>query len=356
MENITPSYFKNSSLFEAEGDFFQEMYSDSILKQLTMVLFVTGASLGLALEFGIIWYERNGDHRYRTVINQLFSTISWLVVGYILFVYIPYGIRYSTGPLNVTYCSFQNFMDNFLTACVVLTVDCIVLLRYVFIFKLTNFAVINDDFIATFLQMTILLVSLSVTTVKRMSVGRMPLNYFMCLGINPDQDTNGSSEQIIKKLDTTGIIVIISFVANIFAFVKIFLYQRKIEKATKVELGQINQLGNNGSCQRNVAWESENQPRGSGLPKSMADLTTQILCLIFQVTFVVVNVTMNGINPEDLNRYENRWLAYYIQIIGVSVAIVGISIQYYIKNSSLPKAIWRNWKEQLNCVTVKCNQ
>ena len=76
MENVFPNYSKNSSSLEEEGDFFQEMYSDSILKQLTMVLFVTGASLGLALEFGIIWYEKNGDHRYRTVINQLFSTIS----------------------------------------------------------------------------------------------------------------------------------------------------------------------------------------------------------------------------------------------------------------------------------------
>ena len=221
MENINPTYFHNSSFVEKEGDFFQEMYSDSILKQLTMGLFMTGASMGLALEFGIIWYERNGDHRYRTVINQLFSTISWLVVCYILFVYIPYGVRYSTGPLNVAYCSFQNFIDNFLTACFVLTVDCIVLLRYVLIFNLTNFAVINDDFIATYLQVTILLVSLIVTAVKRMSVGRMPLNYFMCLGINPDQGKNGPSEPTIKKLDTTGILVIISFVANIFAFLSL---------------------------------------------------------------------------------------------------------------------------------------
>ena len=148
-----------------EEDHFKELYSDTLLKNVTLLFFFAGCIFGLILEFGIIWYERNGNHRYRTVINQLFSTLSWLVVSYILFVYIPEGIRYLTGPLNATHCDVHNFLAQFISSCIVLTLDCIILLRYIFIFKWTRFAVVNDDLIAGFLQLTIVMVGLWMSAV-----------------------------------------------------------------------------------------------------------------------------------------------------------------------------------------------
>ena len=80
------------------------------------------------------------------------------------------------------------------------------------------------------------------------------------------------------------------------------------------------------------------------MPKSMADLTTQFLCLMLNLIFVIVHLIMNQIEPKELNAPENRWLAYYIQIIGVTVTILGISCQYYLKNRSLLRSIWRSIK------------
>ena len=334
----------------SEQDFFADLYSSSVLKQLTITIFFVGVIFGLMLELGIIWFERNGNQPYRTVINQMFSTISWHVVAYILFVFIPDGIRYLVGPLHATYCDIHLFLKNFLCVCVILTLDCIILLRYIFIFKLSNFAVLNDNLIASFLQMTILLLSFWMTVVKRISVGRMPLNYFMCSG----QDPNAQWEEefpntTIRKFDTTSILVVISIILNLFVFIRIFLYQRKMEQQTKnIELGRINKNGR-GEHERNLAWQNDNQRNLRNIPKSMADLTTQTLCLIFQITFVVVNVAMNRIEPMELNQSENRWLAYYIQIIGIAIAIVGISFQYYVKDNSLREAIWRSLKESFKC-------
>ena len=83
--------FNNTSqtIILNEPDFFEDLYSDSVLKQGTMAIFYTGVLFGLTLEFGIIWYERGGgNQRYRTAINQLFSTVSWIVVTFIfLFTY-----------------------------------------------------------------------------------------------------------------------------------------------------------------------------------------------------------------------------------------------------------------------------
>ena len=107
----------SSNKFTFNDDFFEEMYSNSGLKQVTIFIFFFGAIFGLFLELGIIWYEKHESHRYRTAINQLFSTISWLVISYIILVFIPDGIRYLTGPFSETFCDCHNFLKNFLCSC-----------------------------------------------------------------------------------------------------------------------------------------------------------------------------------------------------------------------------------------------
>ena len=359
MENSIKLGSTNISTFNnltEEDDFFEELYTNTKLKQATIVTFLIGTILGLILEAGIIWYEKNGNHRYRTVINQLFATISWFVVVYILFVYIPDGIRYLSGPLNITLCGFHIFLKNCLVNCVVLALDAITALRYFFVFKLSNFGVVNDDLIATFLQITIVLLSIWMTTVKMMSVGKMPLNYYMCAGINPggNNEETTDDQPTIHKFDTATILVLISAISNIFVFVKIFLYKRKLEKSTQnIELGRIQPFGND-AHQRHLMWlaDKENaKKKNTTMPKSMADLTTQILCMVFLIIpQMMISVTINKVGPAGVNEYQNRWLVYYIQIISTALSVTVISIQYYIKNSHLPKAIWRNVKEKISCL------
>ena len=331
-----------------EGDYFKDLYSDTLLKKITIVFFFAGSIFGLLLEAGIIWYERNGNHRYRTAINQLFSTISWLVVLYILIVYIPEGIRYLIGPLDATYCDVHNFLKNFFWNCAVLTLDCIITLRYIIIFKWKNLAVVNDDLITRFLQLTILIVGLWITAVKRLSLGRMPMNYFMCTGINPDE-TNGNNKSGIvhKQYDTSGLLVCVSFVLHIFVFTKIFLYERKMEKKiNSIKLGIIKSSGNIVPTV-NSAWAAENQKRSLTLPKSMGDLLTQFLCLAHVFSSTILLFVMNKMSPAGLNEYQNRWIIYWNQLIGTSVVVLGISTTYYIRNPYVSKAIWRNIKENL---------
>ena len=331
-----------------ENDFFKELYSDSGLKRATVAIFYTGALFGLILEFGIIWYERGGgNQRYRTTINQLFSTLSWIVVSYIIFVYIPEGIRFQAGPQNTTFCHLQTFLKNFFPASFVLTLDSIILLRYIFIFKISNFAVINDDFIARFIQITVLLLSVWIAVVNKLSIGRMPLSYFLCSGEDPSQGQVGNSPDIIiRKFETLGLLVVASLMFNVCVTIKIFLYQRKMEQSTQnIELGRMIPSRNDVP---HIAQAAPNQRNvKSNVPKSMVDLTTQILCLLFQGTFVAIALVRYGIEPLALNKYEHRWMTYYMQIIGPAIAILGISIIYYIKNNSVPKAIWRSINEKI---------
>ena len=151
---------------------------------------------------------------------------------------------------------------------------------------------------------------------------------------------------VVHKYESTGILVVLSFVLNICAFVKIFAYQRKMEKSTQsIELGHIIPSRNN---LPQPTFPNPNKRHSiTNVPKSMVDLTTQILIIIFQISFVVMVMVMNQVKPIDLNKYENRWMVYLVQIVAAAVALLGISVIYYVKNNSLPKAISREIKERM---------
>ena len=137
----------------------------------------------------------------------------------------------------------------------------------------------------------------------------MPLNYYMCCGKDPTSDDEKMGKSA-KKYDTLSILVIVSFLLWVFAAAKIFLYQRKIERSTKnIELGRI-QNPEIPQQQLHMAKSNEPEFKTRNMPKSMADLTTQFLCMMLQLVFVIVQISMNEIEPKELNSPKNRWLAY----------------------------------------------
>ena len=165
------------------------------------------------------------------------------------------------------------------------------------------------------------------------------MNFFKCAGKNSNEknETEPTNSRP-RQYDTTLLLVILSFALHLVASTKIFLYQRQMEKGTNsIELGRMNDTGsteNRNERQRKVAWEdneSNSVRRASSLPKSMADLTTQMQCQTDLVVVSIVHMVMNNKMPIELNQYENRWLAYFNQIILVSVDLLGISFRYYAK-------------------------
>ena len=45
-------------------DFFEELYSKSLLKYITIGIYFIGIIVGLTSEVGIIWYEKHGNQSY----------------------------------------------------------------------------------------------------------------------------------------------------------------------------------------------------------------------------------------------------------------------------------------------------
>ena len=168
----------------------------------------------------------------------------------------------------------------------------------------------------------------------------------MCCGKDPTGNDDKDHKNVAKKYDTVQILFFISFIIYCFVSPKIFLYQRKIEKTTKnIELGCM-QDSKCSNQQNRPAQNDEPEFKARNMPKSMADLRTQFLCMMLFLSFVIVSYFIHQIEPKELNLYENRWFVYYFQIIGVAFTILGISCQYYVKNKSLRNGIWRQIKDR----------
>jgi len=170
----------------------------------------------------------------------------------------------------------------------------------------------------------------------------------MCAGKNPIGEIDANKQNmVIRKLDITNILYCISFALHIVVYSRIYLYQRKTEReAEKIEIGRGMPDG--------VVPQANHQQWSSNLPKSLADLTTQTLCMTFFLGNAIVTMIMNQKEPVELNEYPNRWLAYFSQIICFAVAILGICLQYYVKNPALLRTIVRNIRGDVPCIITSC--
>ena len=111
------------------------------------------------------------------------------------------------------------------------------------LFRLSNFAVINDGVLAVAINLSIALLVFWTLIVKRFAIGELPMNYYICLGIDPNKDKGAEYYQSApKKYNASLILWIFCTLLHIFMWPKIFIYRWKAEKnAEPIELGSFNQ-------------------------------------------------------------------------------------------------------------------
>ena len=82
MENLTNS--TNHSEIENNTDYFSFMMEPSASKYFCVLFSVMGILLGPLALYSIIWFERFGSDKKRTLLNMLFSMICWTCIGFCL--------------------------------------------------------------------------------------------------------------------------------------------------------------------------------------------------------------------------------------------------------------------------------
>jgi hypothetical protein len=92
---------------------FESLFRDRPIKTISVLASIVGGGISIPFVYGIIWFEEN--NHLRTLINQLVSSICWLVIVWNFVVQLPAVILYLHGPLGVLLCSLDLVVRNALT-------------------------------------------------------------------------------------------------------------------------------------------------------------------------------------------------------------------------------------------------
>ena len=325
-------------------DFFEGVYSNGPFTPLSIAVFTTGVVLGTLGPVCIIWYERNCANRYRTVINQLFARLALYILFYALFINIPEGIRFWHGPYEETYCDFLYILRNILWVSVLLTLDCIVIFRYLFIFTVKNFAVICDDILSRILNTSILLIAVWAAFVKRITPGNFPIVYHLCTGKEPNGDENNIPH---PKYNTGRMIVALSFILHLLMVPRIVYYQLvTMRNQRPLQLGTITNGHENNTAGRARGQQDENKSNHDLQKnnKTIIDVATQFLFLVLLVVHGIIILISEYVEPKKTNVDEYQYIPYTIQIYGPFFCYVTVYTIMLTRNEAMRKSLWKKLK------------
>ena len=143
----------NTSMDNHANEFFSEVYK--IRPSIIIGVIITSVSICILIPvlYSIIWYEKFGSDKKRTVLNKLAGSVCWCTILVHVLVQIPELIRFCFGPFPTFICYLQLVFKNTLATQLMLIFDTISILKYIFIFWLKNPYNFCDDFWTVFLNL-----------------------------------------------------------------------------------------------------------------------------------------------------------------------------------------------------------
>jgi len=131
-------------------DYFDVLRENNLYKFASVSLSVVITVTLLPLIYGIIWFERFGSDKKRTLINMLVSSTCWTVIQCGVLLQVPDIVHLVIGPLPEKFCFFQAILRSTFASEFLLYFDAIIAMRFVYIFCLKNLANFRDEFWSQF--------------------------------------------------------------------------------------------------------------------------------------------------------------------------------------------------------------
>jgi hypothetical protein len=329
IEEISSSFNNTTKQHETDDmdfDYFSELFANRPTKILAVVFSGIGGSLLICLIYGIIWFEHFGSDKKRTVINKLLASFCWACFEWFFAIQIPDMIRYIQGPLPSTVCLIQMNMKFFIYCQMLVYLDGIVLVRYLFIFKLKNPAAFQDDFWHVYINLTVNLFSFLIQFVFSQLPGRNSLYFYLCSGKDPSADLDIPAKSGCHLQALTALTIII----HVVVFVKIYCYNKKISPVPVTVIKRLNILS---------SLEID----------SLSDITSCICSAISFSPAIVLTWKANQIPIQDFNLYPNYLYEYFMRMASPNLFGIALVYLHYHRNpklrSTLKNELKNFWRE-----------
>ena len=276
------------------------------------ILFSTlGSIICLALLFCIILFERN--QHFRTLIDQLVTSMHWYGILWIFTVQVPTTIRYFVGPFPTFLCALDVIYKNVFNMQVLFFLDFIILCRYIFIFHLKNPTSLQEDFWKIFINLFSITFCFISQIVIFLMPGKHPNIYFVCLGHYPKNMINLPTKPNYPVVFQ----FLFSFAFFIFASIRFKIHRNK---------QNANDLVQSVSVQYN---------QNSINFQTLENFATNVIHLFVMVMAFSSTVILNKISIDKFEVFENYALIFFQHHV-LPISMFGtMMILNYAKNKPL---------------------
>ena len=111
------------------SDYYPFMTESNIVKWAAWTISFLHVLTGPCALYSVIWYERYGSDRKRTLLNMLVSKLCWTAIAYIFAVQMVELARHITGPLFGIVCLLYMLSRIVLTVMAVLLLNGVIISR-----------------------------------------------------------------------------------------------------------------------------------------------------------------------------------------------------------------------------------
>ena len=289
----------------------------------SLLLSVLVALLGPPLLFAIIWFERFGSDKKRTMLNMLVNMNCWTSISFIILGQVPEIIIYTFGPQPMLFCRIHAVVRLSIICSILMSLNAIAIFRFFYIFKLKNPAAFNDDFWCLFVSIWIYITScIYITTLNTLSNHQIMAN-FICTG-----QIKGLSLKITGK--GIQLLTFASAILHATIHLKIYFHKRKFRIGTESE-----QM----SPKAMLLKELEKH--------SLTSIATDVFGICLFVTNVLAQNKLATLTPENLQYFPNYAFLYYADLISPSFGVIFFVLLLF-KKKSLRKNLIENIKNLQN--------
>ena len=116
---------------------------EDLYKTVFFILSIISGIVLIPFAYSIIWYEKFGSDKKRTLINKLVASLCWNEIAFFSTMQILYVVRFYFGPLPPFLCFWMFVIRKTIIINGIFTLNSMSLVRFIFIFWLKNPAGIN---------------------------------------------------------------------------------------------------------------------------------------------------------------------------------------------------------------------
>ena len=301
MAEIQTDYRTNSTSSH-KSDFFHFLIENNLERGISLTISILAVILGAPLLMCIIWFERFGSDKKRTLLNRLVAMNCWAVIEFLLLSQIPEIIRYFFGPLPEFFCYLHVILRTAFIWVFLLYINAILIVRYIFIFWLKNPAAFYDDFWCDFIGIWVHGFSLISLFVWHTIAKFQTMGFCICTGQNISEN-----RQNFPK--ARGVLEVISIILHIIIYLRISVYKRK---------------------NQNLTVNSDKQ--------SMFTYFYNIFGIAVLCSLIFIMKRTENSPTSQLISYPNYIQFYYINLVVPSLFIFIVIVSFF-KNKNLRRAV-----------------